>query len=43
MINGISALPDSIPTDALKAGVETSEELLYPLFNVIREVEEIPT
>ncbi|XP_052212089.1 uncharacterized protein LOC127831138 [Dreissena polymorpha] len=41
--NGNSAGPDSIPAEALKADVETSVDLLHPLFSKIWEKEEIPT
>ena len=41
--NGKSAGPDSIPAEALKADVETSVDLLHPLFSKIWEEEEIPT
>ena len=43
MKNGKSAGPDSIPAKAHKADVETSVELLHPLFSKIWEEEEIPT
>ena len=32
-----------IPAEALKVGIETSEEMLYPLFMKIMEENEIPT
>ncbi|KAK7107318.1 hypothetical protein V1264_015265 [Littorina saxatilis] len=40
--NGKSAGPDSIPAEALKTDVETSVEILYPLFCKIWEEEEVP-
>ncbi|KAL3863347.1 hypothetical protein ACJMK2_005107, partial [Sinanodonta woodiana] len=40
--SGKSAGPDNIPAEALKADVETSVELLYPLFCKIWEDEEVP-
>lgn len=40
--NGKSAGPDSIPAEALKADIETSVELLHPLFCKIWEDEEEP-
>ena len=41
--NGKAAGPDDIPAEALRADIETSVELLYPLFVKIWEEEEIPT
>ena len=40
--NGKAAGPDNIPAEALKADVETSVEMLYPLFRDIWEKEEVP-
>ena len=41
--NGKSAGPNSIPPEALKADVETSVELLYPLFKKIWEEKQVPS
>ncbi|KAL5016141.1 hypothetical protein ScPMuIL_005730, partial [Solemya velum] len=41
--NGKSAGPDSIPKEALKADIETSVEILHPLFKKIWEEEQVPT
>ncbi|XP_028649227.2 LOW QUALITY PROTEIN: uncharacterized protein LOC114645554 [Erpetoichthys calabaricus] len=43
MKNGKAAGPDDIPAEALKADLEASVEMLYPLFEKIWEEEEIPT
>lgn len=43
MKNGKYAGLDIFPSEALKADVDTSVELLYPLFSRIWEEEEIPT
>nr|KAG5692145.1 hypothetical protein BaRGS_020693 [Batillaria attramentaria] len=40
--NGKATGPDNIPAEALKADVETSTEMLYPLFRKIWEKEQIP-
>ena len=40
--NGKATGPDNIPAEALKADVETSTEMLYPLFRDIWEKEEVP-
>ena len=42
MTNGKSAGPDNIPAEALKTAIETSLELLHPLFDKIWEEEEVP-
>ncbi len=42
MKNGKAAGPDNIPAEALKADMETSVEMLHPLFERIWEEEEIP-
>jgi hypothetical protein len=34
--------PDNIPAKALKADVETSAQILYELFGMIWEVEQVP-
>lgn len=39
MKNGKAAGPDGIPAEALKADLETTAELLYPLFAKIWEEE----
>ena len=41
--NGKAAVPDGIPTEALKGDVTTSVAMLYSLFEEIWEKEEIPT
>lgn len=41
--NGKSTGPDNIPAKALKADVETSVEMLYPLFQDIWEKEKVPS
>ena len=41
--SGKSAGPDSIPADALKTDIETSVELLFPLYKKIWEEEQVPT
>lgn len=41
--NGKAAGPDNIPAEALKADVETSVEMLYPLFQDLWEKEEVPS
>ena len=41
--NGKSAGPDSIPAETLKTDLETSVELLYPLFKKIWEEEQVPS
>ena len=43
MKNGKVAGPDGIHAEALKAGVNTSVEMLYSLVEEIWEKEEIPT
>nr|KAG5711041.1 hypothetical protein BaRGS_013775 [Batillaria attramentaria] len=43
MKNGKAAGPDGIPAEALKADVETTAEMLLPLFEKIWNEEEIPT
>lgn len=40
--NGKATCPDNIPGEALKADMETSVEMLYPLFCDIWEKEDIP-
>ena len=40
--SGKAAGPDGIPCEALKADIETSVVMLYPLFEKIWEVEEEP-
>lgn len=40
--NGKAAGPDDIPAEALKADLNSSVEMLYPLFEKIWENEEIP-
>ena len=35
--------PDDIPAEALKTDIDTSVELLYPLFTEIWEKEEVPS
>jgi len=35
--------PDDIPAEALKTNIDTSVELLYPLFTEIWEKEEVPS
>ena len=37
-----AAGPDGIPCEALKADIETTVGMLYPLFETIWEVEEVP-
>ncbi|XP_076439127.1 uncharacterized protein LOC143278001 [Babylonia areolata] len=41
--NGKAAGPDNIPAEALKADLETTVEMLYPLFEKIWEEEEVPS
>lgn len=41
--NGKSTGPDNIPAEALKADVDTSVEMLYPLCRDIWEKEEVPS
>lgn len=41
--NGKAAGPDNIPAEALKADLDTTVGLLYPLFRKIWEEEEIPS
>ena len=41
--SGKSAGPDSIPAEVLKTDIETSVELLYPLFKKIWEEEQVPS
>lgn len=41
--NGKSTGADNIPAEALKADVETSAEMLYPLFQDIWEKENVPS
>ena len=43
MKNGKAAGPDDIPAEALKVDLNTSVEMLYPLFERIWEEEDIPT
>ena len=43
MKNNKAAGPDNIPAEALKAGTETTVELLHPLFENIWKTEKIPT
>jgi hypothetical protein len=43
MKNGKAAGPDGIPAEALKTDVETTADMLLPLFEKIWEQEEIPT
>ena len=43
MKNGKAAGPDGIPAEALKADVETTADMLLPLFVKIWEQEETPT
>ena len=40
--SGKAAGPDEIPTEAIKAGIETAVEMLYSLFSKIWEKEEVP-
>nr|KAG5689204.1 hypothetical protein BaRGS_014860 [Batillaria attramentaria] len=40
--NGKAAGPDDIPAEALKADIETTVEMLYPLFEKIWEEEQVP-
>ena len=40
--SGKAAEPDGIPCEALKADIETTVDMLYPLFEKIWEVEEVP-
>ena len=40
--SGKAAGPDGIPCEALKADIETTVDMLYPLFENIWEVEEVP-
>ena len=40
--SGKEAGPDGIPCEALKADIETTVDMLYPLFEKIWEVEEVP-
>lgn len=40
--SGKVAGPDGIPCEALKANIETTVDMLYPLFAKIWEVEEVP-
>ena len=42
MRSGKAAGPDDIPAEAIKADIETSVEMLYPLFEKIWEDEEVP-
>ncbi len=42
MKNGKAAGPDDIPAESLKANLEASVEMLYPLFERIWEEEDIP-
>ena len=41
--NGKAAGPDSIPAEALKADLDTTVEMLFPLFEKIWEEEQIPS
>ena len=41
--NGKAPGSDNIPTEALKVDIRTNVEMLYPLFNKIKEGEQIPT
>ena len=41
--NGKAAGPDDISAEALKVDIETSVEVLYPLFVMIWEKNEVPT
>ena len=41
--NGKAAGPDDIPAEALKVDIDTSVEMLYPLFLMIWEKNEVPT
>lgn len=41
--NGKAARPDSIPTEALKADMETMVEMLLPLFKMMWEEEQVPS
>ncbi|KAK2183596.1 hypothetical protein NP493_305g00028 [Ridgeia piscesae] len=43
MKRGKASGPDKIPAEAIKAGIETSTEILHDLFGKIWEQEEIPT
>ena len=43
MKRGIASDPDNIPTEAIKAGIETSTEILHDLIGKIWEQKEIPT
>lgn len=43
MKNGKAASPDGIPAEAIKIGVETTADLLLPLFKKIWDREEIAT
>lgn len=40
--SGKAAGPDGIPCEALEADIETTVDMLYPLFEKIWEVEEVP-
>ncbi|XP_032397549.1 uncharacterized protein LOC116705458 [Etheostoma spectabile] len=42
MKNGKAARPDDIPAEALKADLDASVEMLYPLFERIWEEEDVP-
>ena len=41
--NGKAAGPDDIPSEILKVDINTSVEMLYPLFLIIWEKNEVPT
>ncbi|KAK7090431.1 hypothetical protein V1264_010229 [Littorina saxatilis] len=41
--NGKAAGPDDIPAEALKADIDASVEMLYPLFERIWDEEDVPT
>ena len=43
MKNDKLAGPDSIPAEALKTGIETSVELLYPIFKKMWEEIQVPS
>ena len=40
--SGKAAAPDGIPCEALKADIETTVDMLYPLFEKIWRLEEVP-
>ena len=40
--SGKAAGPDGIPCEVLEADIETTVDMLYPLFEKVWEVEEVP-